>query len=114
MDMDHAFIDWKLNPEALSYPQVKEMLTHLLQKEEEYPNKQIQVMIASIYAAMNEEEKAIQYLNKAIKLGFLDYKRLENNPIFENLRGNKVFIKTVKEIRQNAKEIQREVSIEIS
>lgn len=114
MDMDLAFIDWKLNPEALFYPQVKEMLTHLQQKEKEYPDKEIQVMIASIYAAMKEEKSAIQYLNKAIKHGFLDYKKLENSPIFENLQGKKAFLKTVKEIRRNAEEIQKAVSKEIS
>jgi adenylate cyclase len=114
MDMDLAFIDWKLKPEALFYPQVKEMLAHLQQTEEEYPDKQIQVMIASIYAAMKEEGMAIQYLNKAVKDGFLDYKKLENSPIFENLRGKKAFLKTVKEIRRNAEEIQKEISKEIS
>jgi len=114
IDMDLAFIDWKLNPEGLPLPQVKEMLTHLRKKEEGHPKKQIQVMIASIYAALNEEETAIQYLNKAIKYGFLDYKRLENSPIFENLQGKKAFLKTVKEIRRNAEEIQKEVSKEIS
>ncbi|MFT5165450.1 MAG: adenylate cyclase [Saprospiraceae bacterium] len=110
LDMDLAFVDWKLNPEGKDSPKLKEMLTRFQEKDAKHPNAEIQVIIASIYTAMDEEEKAIQYLNKASEHGFLDYKSLENNPVFEALHELGAFINIKEKIRQKAEEIKIVVS----
>lgn len=114
IDMGLAFIEHKLNPKAEISSKLNKLLFDLKEKEAKHPKKQIQVLIASIYSALNNEKKAIEYLNKAMEQGFLDYKMLENNPLFEDLRKKDVFQKIQKEVRKKAEEIQKKVDKEIS
>jgi transcription termination factor NusB len=112
--MELAFIEDKLSAETQNSSQLHKLLADLEKEETKHPKKQFQLMIAAIYSVLNEEEKAIEYLKKATEQGFLDYKMLENNPIFEDLKGKDLFKNIQKEVQRKAEEIQRKVSKEIS
>lgn len=114
IDMGLTFAKLKLDPDALHSSELKETLTQLLKKEEKKQTKQIQVLIAGIYAALEEDEKAIQFLEKAAEQEFLDYKMLELHPLFDELQDNEQFQQIKEEVRQKAEEIQIEVTREVS
>ncbi|MDF1864107.1 MAG: tetratricopeptide repeat protein [Saprospiraceae bacterium] len=114
LEMELAFIEDKLSAETQNSSQLHKLLADLEKEETKHPKKQFQLMIAAIYSVLNEEEKAIECLKKATEQGFLDYKMLENNPIFEDLKGKDLFKNIQKEVQRKAEEIQRKVSKEIS
>ncbi len=114
IEIEMAFLDTKLNPDSPNAPHLEELLSDLHTKEVKHPKKQIQVTIAAVYSALNNEEKAIEYLNKAIKQGFLDYQMLDNHPLFDDLKEKKVFKDIKREVQRKAEEIQKKVSKKIS
>ncbi len=110
VDMGLAFIDSKLNTENTSSPELEKILSNLLEKEVKHSKMQTQLTIASIYAGLNKNEETILFLEKAFQSGFLDYKMLEVNPIFENIQNLDSFIKIKDQVQIKAEKIQREVN----
>jgi CRISPR/Cas system CSM-associated protein Csm2 small subunit len=55
------------------------------------PNSEHSYMAATLYAKKNEMDKVIPALKEAIKLGFDDIGRLQNDPVFTSLKNNKDF-----------------------
>jgi len=84
------------------------MIMHI-EKEMKHPKMHNQLTIASIYAGLYKEEDAILFLEKAVQSGFLDYKMLEVNPVFESIQHLDSFKKIKNEIQTKAEEIQKEV-----
>ena len=110
IDMGLAFIDSRLNAETASSPQLEKMLSKLFEKEKAHPRMHTKLTIASIYAGLNKNDEAILFLEKAVQSGFLDYKMLEVNPIFENIQQLDAFQKIKEEVQKKAEKIQKVVS----
>lgn len=54
-------------------------------------NTEAHYLMANIYMSFAETENALKCLDEAIKNGFTDKKRLENDPMFQGLRDNPTF-----------------------
>jgi TolB-like protein/class 3 adenylate cyclase/Tfp pilus assembly protein PilF len=110
IDLGLALIDNKLNKESDSSPQLEKILSKILEKEAQPSKMQTQLRIASIYAELNKKDEAILYLEKAVQSGFLDYRMLEVNPLFENIRHIDSFKRIKDEVQTKAEKIQKEIN----
>lgn len=110
IDMGLAFIDNKLNTEGASSPQLEKILSKLLEKEMQHSKLHTQLTIVSIYAGLNKKDEAILYLEKAVQSGFLDYRMMEANPLFENIQHMDSFKKIKDQVQTKAEIIQKEVN----
>ena len=63
------------------------------------PNSEHSYMMATLYAKRNEVDKVFQSLNEAVKLGFDDVDRLNNDPVLSKLKSNKSFEDVVNAIK---------------
>jgi len=55
------------------------------------PNSEHSYMSAMLFAKRNEKDKVIPALKEAVKLGFDDNNRLQNDPVFNSIKNNKDF-----------------------
>jgi hypothetical protein len=69
------------------------------------PNNEHSYMMAILYAKRNEIDKVFPALKEAVKLGFDDIDRLNNDPVLSKLKSNKSFEEIVNEI--NAKQVKK-------
>jgi hypothetical protein len=65
------------------------------------PNSEHSYMLAEVYAGKNDLEKCISYLNDAVKLGFKDISRMENDPRFNTLKNSQPFTEIVMKIKES-------------
>jgi hypothetical protein len=64
------------------------------------PNSEHSYMLAEVSAIKNEADKAVSYLKDAVKLGFKDVSRLENDSYFNPVRNSPAFNELMNEIKQ--------------
>jgi len=70
-------------------------LIQMMEKDELYP-----LFMAECYSLIDEKEEAVNWLELAIKFGFINYPFLnEYNPFLENIRGEERFKKLMKRVK---------------
>jgi hypothetical protein len=69
------------------------------------PNNEHSYMAAVLYAKRNEIDKVFISLNEAVKLGFEDIDRLQNDPVLSKFKDNKSFDSIVNAIK--AKQVKK-------
>ncbi len=66
--------------------------------------------LARIYSVKNDKQKALEYLDKAIKDGFRFYYYTEIDPLFENIREEPGFINQITILKNDVKRMAQEIS----
>ena len=56
--------------------------------------------LAGLYSMMRELDLSVDYMKKAVKLGYNDYKYLEADDAFNNVIGTNKFAEVLKELRR--------------
>jgi serine/threonine protein kinase/Tfp pilus assembly protein PilF len=64
---------------------------------------------AAIYAIRNNKAEAYQWLQKAIEVGWRDYRTTERDPWFENLRGDDQFKQMMAQVKKQVAEMRKRV-----
>lgn len=67
------------------------------------PNSEHSYMLAEVYAEKNETEKSIRCLNDAVKLGFKDAARMENDQHFTGIKNSPAFAEILNGIKNAEK-----------
>ena len=66
------------------------------------PNSEHSYMLAEVSAIKNEADKSVSYLKDAVKLGFNDVARLENDAYFNRVKNSPAFNEVLSELRTAA------------
>lgn len=72
-------------------------------KKLDAPNEKAYYNLACFYSLDDQKDKAINYLEKAIKQGFRDFDKIEKDPDFTNIKNEKNYIKLIKKYKKKTK-----------
>ena len=69
----------------------------------------MQSEIATIYAIQNDQDKAIEWLNRLVDDGFIEVMRIKESRLFENLQENEDYIQLIDRLQVKVDSLREEV-----
>jgi tetratricopeptide (TPR) repeat protein len=99
--LQHNQIDWAIDFYKHAFrinPEYTSPSTTFLTSVDEFPQGkgEKEYSYACVLASLGQDEKALEYLQKAIEKGFSDWEKVKSEEDFEHLRNNPLFQKLLK------------------